>query len=101
MDAVEKPVAFLGGLNLNPHSLAKPGHVGAAKNQSQNHDVYVELSGPAVADVQHNFVQRWNEASERLKPGGSWGQNTDLLWQGIAVALDIKQYGMQNPPGLD
>ncbi|MVN89064.1 hypothetical protein GO986_20190 [Deinococcus sp. HMF7620] len=53
--------AFLGGLNLNPHSLARPGHRGAG----QNHDLYAELRGPAVADVQHNFVQRWNGASER------------------------------------
>lgn len=64
-------VAFLGGLNLNPHSLAKPGHHGVG----ENHDVYVELRGPAVADVQHNFVQRWNEASERLEQGGQWGAN--------------------------
>jgi cardiolipin synthase A/B len=64
-------VAFLGGLNLNPHSLARPGHHGAG----QNHDLYVELHGPAVADVQHNFVQRWNEASERLEQGGQWGTN--------------------------
>jgi phosphatidylserine/phosphatidylglycerophosphate/cardiolipin synthase-like enzyme len=35
--------------------------------------VYVELAGPCVADVHHNFVQRWNEASERDLPGGRWG----------------------------
>lgn len=64
------PTVFLGGLNLNPHSLARPGHRGAG----QNHDLYIELHGPAVADVQHNFVQRWNEASERGQVGGSWGR---------------------------
>lgn len=48
------PVAFVGGLNLNPNSLARPGHPGAR----QNHDLYAQLRGPAVADVQHNFVQR-------------------------------------------
>ena len=74
--ALDSQVAFLGGLNLNPHSLTKPGHPGPG----QNHDVYVELRGPAVADVQHNFVQRWNEASEHLAPDGRWGVNgqTDL-----------------------
>ena len=36
------------------------------------HDVYLELRGPAVTDVHHNFVQRWNEASEREKDGGHW-----------------------------
>ncbi len=68
--------AFLGGLNLNPNSMVKPGHHG----EGQNHDVYIELVGSAVADVQHNFVQRWNESSEREIKDGSWGHlaNTNL-----------------------
>jgi phosphatidylserine/phosphatidylglycerophosphate/cardiolipin synthase-like enzyme len=61
--------AFLGGLNLNPHSMAAPGHAGAG----ENHDVYLEISGPSVVDVHHNFVQRWNEASERLAADGMCG----------------------------
>jgi len=61
--------AFVGGINLNPHSMVAPGHRGAG----HNHDVYVEVSGPSVVDVHHNFVQRWNEASERLKETGRWG----------------------------
>ena len=61
--------AFVGGINLNPHSLVMPGHRGVG----ENHDVYVEITGPAVADVQHNFVQRWNEASERTYDDGCWG----------------------------
>jgi cardiolipin synthase A/B len=63
-------VAFLGGLNLNPHSMVAPGHRG----EGQNHDGYIELTGPSVADVHHNFVQRWNEASERLADDGHWGE---------------------------
>lgn len=68
--------AFVGGINLNPHSMVAPGHRG----EGQNHDVYVELSGPAVVDVHHNFVQRWNEASEHLERDGRWGpgSETDL-----------------------
>ena len=65
--------SFIGGINLNPHSLVAPGHSGEA----QNHDVYVELAGPAVADVQHNFVQRWNEASERMCDDGRWGSGSE------------------------
>ena len=61
--------AFVGGINLNPHSLARCDHRG----EHENHDVYVELAGPAVADVCHNFVQRWNEASERDRSDGRWG----------------------------
>lgn len=63
-------VAFAGGINLNPHSLAMPGHIG----EGQNHDVYVELAGPCVVDVQHDFVQRWNGASELRAPDGTWGE---------------------------
>lgn len=65
----EAQIAFVGGINLNPHSMVAPGHHG----EGQNHDVYVELAGPAVSDIQHNFVQRWNEASERHAPDGCWG----------------------------
>jgi cardiolipin synthase len=64
--------SFVGGINLNPHSLVAPGHNG----EGHNHDVYVELAGPAVADVHHNFVQRWNEASERASVDGQWGSGS-------------------------
>lgn len=65
----ENETAFVGGINLNPHSLVTPGHHG----EGHNHDVFVEVAGPSAADVHHNFVQRWNEASERLAPDGCWG----------------------------
>jgi cardiolipin synthase len=64
-------VAFVGGINLNPKSVVHPGH---SENADSVHDVYVEVAGPAATDVHHNFVQRWNEASERRVPGGSWGE---------------------------
>jgi phosphatidylserine/phosphatidylglycerophosphate/cardiolipin synthase-like enzyme len=50
--------------------VVSPGHRG---DEGQNHDVYIELTGPSCVDVQHNFVQRWNEASERSIAGGRWG----------------------------
>lgn len=59
-------IAFLGGINLNPNSVVAPGHRG----EGQNHDVYLQVAGPSVVDIHHNFVQRWNEASERLSPDG-------------------------------
>jgi len=72
----ETETAFLGGINLNPHSMVAPGHRG----ESQNHDSYLELAGPSAVDIHHNFVQRWNEASERHLVGGRWGpgSETDL-----------------------
>ncbi|HEU5229567.1 MAG TPA: phosphatidylserine/phosphatidylglycerophosphate/cardiolipin synthase family protein [Ktedonobacteraceae bacterium] len=69
----EQEIVFLGGINLNPHSVVAPGHRG----KGQNHDVYVELAGPSAVDVHHNFVQRWNEASERLLPDGRWGAGSE------------------------
>jgi phosphatidylserine/phosphatidylglycerophosphate/cardiolipin synthase-like enzyme len=72
----ESETAFIGGINLNPHSMVAPGHRG----EGQNHDVYVEVAGPSAVDVHHNFVQRWNEASERRAADGRWGLGsaTDL-----------------------
>ncbi len=69
--------AFVGGINLNPHSMVAPGHNG----EGHNHDVYVELAGPSVVDVHHNFVQRWNEASERLAADGRWGTGSETNLQ--------------------
>ncbi len=70
----ETETVFLGGINLNPHSMVAPGHRG----EVQNHDVYIELAGPSAVDVHHNFVQRWNEASERHSPDGRWGTGSEI-----------------------
>ncbi|MBS0541386.1 MAG: phosphatidylserine/phosphatidylglycerophosphate/cardiolipin synthase family protein [Proteobacteria bacterium] len=42
---------FVGGINLTAIAMTR-------------HDAYVEVNGPCAADVAHNFVQRWNGASE-------------------------------------
>jgi phosphatidylserine/phosphatidylglycerophosphate/cardiolipin synthase-like enzyme len=63
-------VAFVGGINLLHSSICQPGH--PPHPGGQDHDVYVEVAGPAATDVHHNFVQRWNEASERARPDGCW-----------------------------
>jgi cardiolipin synthase A/B len=70
---LETACAFVGGINLNPRSVVAPGHHGA----EHNHDMYLEIGGPAVTDVHHNFVQRWNEASERDEADGRWGPDAD------------------------
>ena len=62
---------FIGSANLNPRSVVRPGHSGVGRYR----DVFVELAGPCVVDVHHNFVQRWNEASERAHPNGHWGHS--------------------------
>jgi phosphatidylserine/phosphatidylglycerophosphate/cardiolipin synthase-like enzyme len=63
-------IAFVGGINLNNPSATAPGH--AAHDTEHTHDLYVELAGPSATDVHHNFVQRWNEASERGAGDGCW-----------------------------
>ncbi len=64
-------VAFVGGINLERSSFVTPGHA-VEDGQETVHDLYLELRGPAATDVHHNFVQRWNEASERHRPEGAW-----------------------------
>jgi phosphatidylserine/phosphatidylglycerophosphate/cardiolipin synthase-like enzyme len=63
-------IAFVGGINLGPDSMVAPGHPPTAIGNT--HDVYLELCGPSATDVHHNFVQRWNEASDRGEPDGCW-----------------------------
>jgi cardiolipin synthase len=60
--------AFVGGINLT-FPPEEPGH----PSEAGRHDLYVEVSGPAATDIHHNFVQRWNEASEREAADGLWG----------------------------
>jgi phosphatidylserine/phosphatidylglycerophosphate/cardiolipin synthase-like enzyme len=60
--------AFVGGINLTAANLGVPGHAG----DGQRHDAYVEITGPSATDIHHNFVQRWNEASEREAEDGNW-----------------------------
>jgi cardiolipin synthase len=67
-------IAFVGGINLLHSSVCRPGHPPHAGGQ--DHDVYVEVAGPAATDVHHNFVQRWNEASERTRADGAWPDAT-------------------------
>jgi phosphatidylserine/phosphatidylglycerophosphate/cardiolipin synthase-like enzyme len=74
IDAGERgEVAFVGGINILQSSVCAPGHA-----HGGSHDVYVELCGPCVTDVHHNFAQRWNEASERLEPHGRWPEPVEL-----------------------
>ena len=70
---LETACGFVGSINLNPHSVVPPGHHGA----EHNHDMALEVGGPAVTDIHHNFVQRWNEASERYEADGRWGPHAD------------------------
>lgn len=58
----EDPIAFIGGMVLSHATLAMPGH----HHGHEKHDAFLELRGPAVADAEHNFVQRWNLARQDL-----------------------------------
>ena len=69
-------VAFVGGINLNPDSVVPPGHPLNPSGKS-THDVYVEIEGPSTSDVHHNFVQRWNEASDRDQADGFWSETSN------------------------
>lgn len=71
----ETETAFVGGINLAAHSVAPQGHAG----EGQFHDLYSEVTGPSATDVHHNFVQRWNGASERDRVDGTWGSPNDDL----------------------
>ena len=69
-------IAFVGGINLDHGStVSDVGH--APHGRGSIHDVYLEVRGPAATDVHHNFVQRWNEASERARDDGHWPPGED------------------------
>jgi len=64
-------VAFVGGINVEQGFIVPPGHR-PPRDGDNIHDVYLEVCGPSATDVHHNFVQRWNEASERGTTAGVW-----------------------------
>ncbi len=64
---IDDAIAFVGGINLTREALSSQRH-----DSRGFHDLFVELRGPAVADVAHNFVQRWNQASETLRDGAAY-----------------------------
>lgn len=70
---LQSEIAFVGGVNMTLRGESVPGHPGP----DQRHDLYLEIEGPAATDVHHNFVQRWNEASERDVEDGAWGHTGD------------------------
>jgi cardiolipin synthase A/B len=72
----ESEIAFVGGMNMRPSTLGTRGHV-VPDEASQDHDAYLEIAGPCATDVYHNFVQRWNEASERHQDDGLFGHSPD------------------------
>jgi phosphatidylserine/phosphatidylglycerophosphate/cardiolipin synthase-like enzyme len=79
VDAGHNPeIAFVGGMNMRPSTLGTRGHI-SPDGASQDHDAYLEIEGPCATDVHHNFVQRWNEASERHKDDGLFGHLQDDL----------------------
>lgn len=55
----DSEVAFVGGLNPTDKAMVM-------------HDLYAEIVGPSAADVRGNFIERWNEASERFASDGNW-----------------------------
>jgi phosphatidylserine/phosphatidylglycerophosphate/cardiolipin synthase-like enzyme len=87
----EGEVGFVGGINLEGASVVSPGH--RPRDGGNIHDVYVELQGPAVTDIHHNFVQRWNEASER--------DSADGVWPPDARLAGLPFPGVASPPAGD
>jgi phosphatidylserine/phosphatidylglycerophosphate/cardiolipin synthase-like enzyme len=91
--------AFVGGINLTAQALGSPGHLDGGR-----HDLYVEIAGPSATDVHHNFVQRWNEASERDQVDGTWGAGgTSPLPLPICASaprgVSVVQIQRMMPPG--
>jgi len=70
---IDDKIAFVGGININETHIDTSAH--DRKEPHSTHDLFCEIRGPAVRDVIHNFVQRWNEATEKNKKYGSFPQN--------------------------
>ncbi|MHC4110941.1 MAG: phospholipase D-like domain-containing protein [Planctomycetota bacterium] len=70
---IDEKIAFVGGVNMDETYIDTSAH--DRMDPHSTHDLFCEISGPAVRDVIHNYVQRWNEATEREKEYGSFPQD--------------------------
>ncbi len=71
---IDDKIAFVGGINMDEAHIDTSAH---NRDESRpTHDLFCEIRGPAVRDVIHNFVQRWNGATERDEEYGSYPQDT-------------------------
>ena len=71
---IDDKVAFVGGINMVEAYIDTSAH--NRDEPHPTHDLFCEIKGPAVGDVIHNFIQRWNEATERDEPYGSYPQDS-------------------------
>lgn len=58
--------AFVGGMGVSSDHDTDSRHL-----LGNTHDLFAQLTGPIAADVEHNFVQRWNEARGHDAKDGS------------------------------
>lgn len=59
-------IAFCGGIDINPNRLDSPAH----SVNDPYHDIHAKVEGPAVADLNATFVERWN-ANNKVAPTGN------------------------------
>ncbi|WP_433868866.1 phospholipase D family protein [Saccharopolyspora sp. CA-218241] len=75
-------VAFVGGIDPSPSRRDDGGHRGDPRVQSSVaavyghrpswHDAHLEVRGPAVADVEHCFRERWQDSTSLRRAPASW-----------------------------
>ncbi len=88
---IDDKIAFVGGVNMDETHIDSSAH--DRKKPHPMHDLFCEIKGPAVIDVIHNFIQRWNEATEKDKKYGSFPQD--------ARPDDIPEYPVEPPQKND
>ncbi len=82
---IDGSIAFVGGINLTTDGLSSPQHRGGGY-----HDLFAEIQGPATADVEANFIERWNQATRTLECGQAFPS--------LEVADDIASRSLDTRP---
>ena len=85
---IDGEIAFVGGINITREALSS-----AAHDAEGFHDVFAEIRGPAVEDVERNFVERWNQATVTNERGHAFPSLEE------AGALDEEAIAPRPPAG--
>ncbi|MET4658716.1 phosphatidylserine/phosphatidylglycerophosphate/cardiolipin synthase-like enzyme [Streptomyces sp. PvP037] len=91
---VDRTTGFCGGLDVNTGRLATPSHLGRLW-----HDIQVKVDGAAAADLDRNFLGRWNTEAPLFNTVVGTAGPGGLAKPARPVAAVVPVPGSAVPPG--
>jgi phosphatidylserine/phosphatidylglycerophosphate/cardiolipin synthase-like enzyme len=82
---IDNRVGFVGGINISDFYQNTPQHL----RDHRAHDAFCRVEGPVVADIERNFVGRWNDEAARFNAFVASANNVKLAKYQISSPLAV------------